>query len=236
MKINLLPAAVLTTIGLSAMGPIVQAATYPSELQGISDVNASVILGEDGGPSIPPIDPEIPPIDPENPNPNVGPLSIRYISDFNFGDVEVSTEGATVLAQQDVDANGVNFDHMVTVQDFRSDMDRDGWELTVTMANGFIPGSQIKLTPFIHATNADRAGVETPSSELVLNNSAQVFARTTSNQNPADIVSMLMANPDSDGIELFVPGNTPTGDYSTTVTWNLISGPMMPEPEVPEED
>lgn len=231
MKIKLASTIVLTSLGMSLLGSVAQAATYPSATEGMSEVSASVILGDDGGPIIPPIDPEIPnpPVDPENPN--TGPLSLRYVSDVIFGEIEISTESKTVYAKQDTGVGGERFDNIVTVQDFRNDNERDGWELTVMMDNEFIPGSKMKMTPFIHEATAQSLGLETPNKDLILNTSEQVFARTVSTSNPAGIVSMGLANPETEGVELLIPANTPTGDYATTITWNLVAGPLAPESE-----
>lgn len=228
-KIEFVSLAALTIMGVATLNTTVHAQQFPNATTGISEVTTSVVIGDDGGPSIPPINPEDPnpPIESENPNPNVGPLSLRYLSNLHFGEVEVSTVAKTIYAEQDKGISGERFDNLVTVQDFRSDNERDGWELTVTMDSEFIPGSQIKMAPFIHSLTAEELALEIPTGELIINHSAQVFARTISNDNPSGISSMGMANPESNGVELVIPPNTPTGEYVTTLTWNLASGPGM---------
>lgn len=231
MKIKLLSAAILTTMGITALGTVVNAAEYPDATNGISDVNVSVEIGEDGGPTIPPIDPEnpVPPIDPDEGNPNNGPLALRYVSNLVFPSLPVSTERTAVHANQDSNDDGELFDNMVTIQDFRNDTTRDGWELTVKQDTNatFIPGSFITMTPYVHPTIAAQYAIQTPSaSGLQLNSAEQVFASTENQENPAGIVSIGFANPDTDGVELSVPANTPVGDYKTTLTWNLASAPL----------
>ena len=150
MKIKLVSAAILTTMGITALGTVAHAADYPDAKTGISDVNVSVEIGEDGGPIIPPIDPENPepPVDPGPGNPNNGPLSLRYISNLVFPTLSASTETTVVYANQDSNEENEMFDNMVTIQDFRNDTTRDGWELSVKQdTNSFIPGSFITKTP-----------------------------------------------------------------------------------------
>lgn len=230
MKIKLVSAAILTAMGITALGTVAHAADYPDAKTGISDVNVSVEIGEDGGPTIPPIDPENPepPVDPGPGNPHIGELSIRYISNLVFPTLPASTETTVVYADQDRNENDETFDNMVTIQDFRNDANRDGWELSVKQdTNSFIPGSFITMTPYVHPTIAAEYQIQTPSaSGLRLNNAEQVFARTESQENPSGIVSIGFANPGMDGVELSVPANTPVGDYKTTITWNLSSAPL----------
>lgn len=230
MKIKLLSAAILTTMGITGLGTIVNAAEYPGATTGISDVNVSVEIGEDGGPIIPPVDPENPepPVDPGEGNPNNGPLALRYVSDIVFPTLPASTDTTLVYANQDSNENGESFDNMVTIQDFRNDATRDGWELSVKQdTNSFIPGSFITMTPYVHPTIAAEYAIQTPSaSGLQLNSAEQVFARTENQENPAGIVSIGFANPETAGVELSVPANTPVGDYKTTITWNLASAPL----------
>lgn len=145
-----------------------------------------------------------------------------------FPTLPASTETTVVYADQDRNENDETFDNMVTIQDFRNDANRDGWELSVKQdTNSFIPGSFITMTPYVHPTIAAEYQIQTPSaSGLRLNNAEQVFARTESQENPSGIVSIGFANPEMDGVELSVPANTPVGDYKTTITWNLSSAPL----------
>lgn len=226
----LLSTVVLASIGVNLLGMSAQAADFTEATKGTSEVKASVILGEDGGPDIPGIPGEPEPPDPDNPNPNGGPLSIRGLSNIIFSEIEVSTVGVTVYAEKKKHAE-YDFENRITVQDFRNDNERDGWELRVTMDSEFIPGSQMKMTPYIHNSDIDKLALELPNAELVVNNEAKVFARTIDTNNPSGILTMLFANPDTEGVELYVPMNTPTGDYETSLTWELVSEPEVELPE-----
>lgn len=90
---KLVSTVLIGSIGFTTLGGYVSATEYPNPTNGISDVSAQIINGENGGPTIPavnPINPE-PPIDNSNQNGTPGALSIRYISDVNFPDIEIST-------------------------------------------------------------------------------------------------------------------------------------------------
>lgn len=224
---KLVSTVLVGSIGFTTLGGYVSAMEYPNETSGISDVSAQIIIGENGGPTIPsvnPINPE-PPIDNSNQNGTLGALSIRYISDVNFPDIEISTEPVTVFAELDKGIDDEEFDNLVSVQDFRNDNERDGWELTVKMSSDFITGSELTMKPFIQPVVGLEYALIAPNNEILIGESAQVFARTQNNNNPSGIISMNLADPDTDGVKLSIPANTPVGNYSTTLVWNMSTGP-----------
>ena len=225
MKINLLSALVLTGLGMGGLTPIIEAADYNSATEAISDVSATIILGENGGPEIPEI-PGFPPLPEEKlpENPSNGPLSLRYISSIQFGDISISTEDQHISAKEDT--NGAF--PMVTVQDFRGDAERDGWQLLVKQENELLPGAQISLQPSVNGENDME--VEVPSNKIILNEVGQVFAKTKTSANAAGIQSIPMGTVEN-GVELLVPKNTPVGDYTTKISWNLVNGPVAPPEE-----
>lgn len=228
-KVRLFSKWVALFILISLITSVVQATEYEDAKKASSNVKASVILGDDGGPEVPPIDPEMPLTEIEDLNPNHGPLSIRYVPDIIFEKVSISEDDLKVYAKKDTDLSGKKINHLVTIQDFRNENERDGWELMVALDSEFIPGSLMKMTPYIHGNVGIAAHVEVPHSELILNTDEQLFARTRSNENPPAILSMGLTNPRSEvGIELLIPANTTTGSYSTKILWNLISGPAIP--------
>lgn len=227
-KVRLFSKWIALFILISLITSVVQATEYEDAKKAISNVKASVILGDEGGPEVPPINPEMPPTEIEDLNPNHGPLSIRYVPDITFEKVSISEDDLKVYAKKDADLSGNINKHLITIQDFRNENERDGWELMVALDSEFIPGSLVKMTPYIHENVGIAAHVEAPHSELILNTSEQLFARTLSNDNPPAILSMGLTNPSSEvGIEILIPANTATGSYSTKILWNLISGPSM---------
>lgn len=169
-------------------------------------------------PEIPAIDPSEPPASPENVNPDVAGLSIRYASDIHFKSAPFS------ISDQDLFLDSQENQPMVTIQDMRPKSERSGWELLVSQDTSFMNGAEIVMNPFIHQANQDNLLID-PSSELVLNDTPQRFAGTTTNQsNPFGIVSMGM---ESEGkpMRLRVPEKTGIGSYETTVHWQLVTGP-----------
>lgn len=227
MKMKLLSTVLIGSIGFTTIGGYVSATEFTDATNGISEVSAEIKIGENGGPTIPSVNPSNPepPIDNSNQNGIPGELSIRYISDVNFPDIEISTEAVTVFAELDKGIEDEEFDNLVSVQDFRNDDDRDGWELTVKMSSDFISGSELTMNPFIQPAIGVEYALVAPHSEIIIGEEAQVFARTQDHDNPAGIISMNLADPDTDGVKLFIPANTPVGDYSTTLIWNMSTGP-----------
>lgn len=220
MKKTLLSTLVLTGLGMTTLGTVIQAAEYPSATNGISDVTATITIGE--GPEMPPIGPEfpdLPGIDLPT-NPKAGEFGLRYVSDIEFEDIEVSTGNQSVFAKEDT--NGAF--PMAVVQDYRGDDTRDGWQLMVKQEGELFRGAQIKMTPSISSSNM--SNIEVPTSGITLNDSAKVFANTkVESGNPSGIYSIGMGNV-TGGVELIVPANSSVGEYSTQLTWNLVSGPV----------
>lgn len=224
---KLVSTVLVGSIGFTILGGYVSANEYPNSTNGISDVSAQIIIGENGGPAVPSVDPSNPepPIENTNQNGIPGALSIRYISDINFPDIEISTEPVTVFAELDKGIDDEEFDNLVSVQDFRNEDERNGWELTVRMSPGFISGSELTMKPFIHPAVGLEYAVIAPNNEILIGESSQVFARTQNNNNPSGIISMNLVDSDTDGVKLSIPANTPVGNYSTTLVWNMSTGP-----------
>ncbi|CAD5900128.1 WxL domain-containing protein [Carnobacterium maltaromaticum] len=230
MKKTLLSTIVLTGLGMTTLGSVTQAVTYPSATDGISEVNSTITIGDGGGPEVPPIGPgfpELPEIELPT-NPKAGEFGLRYISDIEFGDIEVSTNAQSVFATEDTNKAFP----MIVVQDYRGDDIRDGWQVTIKQETELFRGAEIKMSPSVTADNMPVIAV--PTSGITLNSSAQIFANTKVEAGkPAGIYSIGMGNA-TKGVELVVPANSSVGEYSTKLTWNLVSGPvngLEPEPE-----
>lgn len=223
MKTNkLISILALSVLGTTIMGPTVLATTeYPSATEGLSSVEAEIIMEDN--PIIPPVDPQepIPPIAPGEVNPDRGDgLSIRYVSGLDFGNTEFSSDRQQLTAKPDSGINSeaeeVTFGNMVAIEDIRGT--RDGWTLTVQQTDEFINGATITMNPFVVD---NEFGVTPSNGSLEINTVAQNFA-SASNSGPgmAGITSIGMGD-----VTLDIPENTGVGRYDTTLTWTLISGP-----------
>lgn len=175
---------------------------------------------------IPPIDPNNPnPIDPVIPNPMIEALSLRFVSDLDFGEIPVSTSEQTVYSKPTIDRQGQEIPNMVTVQDMRPENERDNWVLTVKQTNELDQGAKLIMEPFVHKDNKDKFGMIIPNPKLTLNTNAQIFAKSYSSIKEAGIVSLGMDHPENDGTVLELPKNTSVGKIQTMLAWSLVSGP-----------
>lgn len=182
-----------------------------------SDLSLNVIPELE--PDIPAIDPHEPNVIPEETNPNIEGLSLRYVSDFDFGSTGFSA------AEQELSLVEQDQPRMVTVQDMRPRDDRSGWELLVRQETDFMNGAQIIMHPYIHEENQNNYQISA-TSQLILGADAQRFAGTTTTgqPNPAGIVSMGVEREDA-GMKLKIPSRADVGKHSTTLNWELVMGP-----------
>lgn len=68
--------------------------------------------------------------------------------------------------------------------------------------------------------------VEAAEGEVILNTSPKRFAGTmVAEANPSGIVAIGMTTLDSQGVELRVPKGVGVGNHSTTIRWELVTGP-----------
>lgn len=226
LKMKIISASMVTIIGTLLFSQSTLATTYQDDLGATSPV--TVLIEDEDILIIPPIDPEVePPIIPVDPNPEPGALAIRYISSLDFGQVFVDGSEQMINALPDLDSEGMEFSNLVSLRDVRSSTNRDGWTLTVKQDQELLEGSTITMNPYIDASVAERLEVST-GGELTLNSDAQVFARTNTNTNPSGSLSIGMAQP-GESVTLTIPEEEyEAGEYTTTLTWELISGPMAP--------
>lgn len=176
------------------------------------------------------INPDIPAINPDDAgpivpeNPNIGVLSIRYISPLNFGEIPRSRNQQEAHSIPDKDINGNDMPVMVTVQDMRPQNQRDGWELSVKQQDSFIDGAEIIMNPYVHESYSNELGIQVASGPITLNQSSQVFSGTN-NGNPPGIVSLGLSQPADLGVRLRIPSGVGLGSYNTTLEWTLSTGP-----------
>ncbi|WP_317944040.1 WxL domain-containing protein [Carnobacterium maltaromaticum] len=225
MKTKIISASMVTVLGALMFSQSALATTYQDDLNATSPV--TVLIEDEDSLVIPPIDPEGPPIIPIDPNPEPGALAIRYISSLDFGQVFVDGSEQMIRALPDVDTQGAEFSNLVSLRDVRSSTNRDGWTLTVKQDQELLEGSTITMNPYINDLVAERLEVSA-GGEIILNSDAQVFARTNTNTNPSGSLSIGMAQP-GESVALTIPEEEyEAGEYTTTLTWELISGPMAP--------
>lgn len=216
-------ALVATTIlGMGVTTQMVSAVEYNGATNAITDVQAEIKLPDSTEIEIPPVDPDNP-VPPEiETNPDLGDgLAINYVSDLNFGTADFNqTAGQTLFANPD-SVGSDEFSNMVTITDIRNEDTRNGWELTVTQDADLFSGGIIKMNPTVNQANTN--GV-TAVTELSLNNQAQRFA-SANNSNPgqAGTTSIGMGE-----VTLEIPAGTGVGSYDSTLTWNLVDGPVAP--------
>lgn len=184
-------------------------------------VNVSPVIN----PDIPPIDPtDSNPISPENPNPAIEALSLRFVSDIDFNEINVSNSDQRIYSKPTIDMNGQKIPNMVTVQDTRTVDKRDNWNLTVKQSGELMNGARIIMTPYSHSQNKEMFGITISNPVLVITSDCQSFAATDNSKN-AGIFSLGMHEPEAQGVQLEIPANAAVGQYSTTVIWNLVIAP-----------
>lgn len=197
--------------------------SYSALIDGIQLPDIQVQVSPIINPDIPAINPDdAGPIVPENPN--IGALSIRYISPLNFGEIPRSRNQQEAHSILDKDINGNDMPVMVTVQDMRPQNQRDGWELSVKQQDSFIDGAEIIMNPYVHESYSNELGIQVASGPITLNQSSQVFSGTN-NGNPPGIVSLGLTQPADLGVRLRIPSGVGLGSYSTTLEWMLSTGP-----------
>ncbi|CAD5902636.1 exported hypothetical protein [Carnobacterium maltaromaticum] len=184
-------------------------------------VNVSPLIN----PDIPPIDPtDSNPIFPENPNPAIEALSLRFVSDIDFNEINVSNSDQRIYSKPTIDMNGQEIPNMVTVQDTRTVDKRDNWNLTVKQSGELMNGARIIMTPYSHSQNKEMFGIIISNPVLVITSDFQSFAATDNSEN-AGIFSLGMHETEAQGVQLEVPAKAAVGQYSTTLIWNLVSAP-----------
>lgn len=235
-------AIVLSTLGLAA-APAVHAATA-----GTYGSTGKIGFTQDTDPTNP-VDPTDPtkPIDPTDPAkpPMAGPLSIDYVSTFDFGSQKVSGDDKTYYAAPVTDKNGVTTANYLQVTDKRGS--NAGWGLRVKQEKQFndqtadLDGAQLKMgTQTLNSKNIMGDGSTTPG-----------IVSSTLKMTPGSDVDVLSAQKGqgmgtwtdafgkyTDGsatdtstkaVSLEVPGNSAKNvgsTYTTDLTWTLTDASL----------
>lgn len=182
-----------------------------------------------------PIDPNLPanPDDPGNKGTGAeGPLTIDYVSNFDFGVRAISSkdENYTLSSKDGKNNQQTPF---IQVTDSRGTL--SGWSLTAKISDfkaknndgSIISGASLTIHPTNDtATGAYNNKTTPPSTQTV------EFKATNTTENVMDATSgqgggtwLNLINPDK--TSLFIPGGSArSGSYEATITWSLASGPQ----------
>ncbi|MDK1725974.1 WxL domain-containing protein [Dellaglioa algida] len=239
-------AIVLSTLGLAA-APAVHAADAPHTESYKSTGKIGFVQNTDPTDPTGPTDPTNPikPVDPVNPG-TAGPLSIDYVSNFDFGSSnKVSGDDMTYYAAPvkatDKDGKDVTVANYLQVTDKRGT--NIGWKLSVKQEKQFNDGKAdldgAKLQMATQTLNSKNMDLNNPSNIPAIDNATMAMT-------PGSDVKVLTAGKDqgmgtwtdafgvydadaakdtaSKAVSLEVPGNSAknTGSsYTTDLTWTL---------------
>lgn len=197
---------------------------YHAVIDGVQLSDIYVQVSPLVNPDIPPINPEDLNPEPENPNTNEGALGIRYVSSLNFGEIKRKKKQQEIFSIPPKNIHGNEYSEMVTVQDMRSENQREGWLLTVSQLDEFMDGAEIIMDPYVHESYSNELGIQVAPDFITLNQSSQVFSWLDNGNSPS-IVSLGLTQPADLGVRLRVPSGIGLGSYSTTLEWALSTGP-----------
>jgi hypothetical protein len=231
-KISLLATSALAVLELGTTAPTVAHA---------ADSTASVIFQPNTKPTNP-VDPENPdnPFTPDKPATGEnGPLSIDYVSDFNFGTQDITTKDATYSAAltSGKDSSGAPVTKPNYVQITDNTGSSLGWSLNVKqvaqLASGAnaLQGAQISLANLEAVTNSASNAVA-PTVAGGINLIPGTVAKVTTadaNQGEGTWVTRFGkdATEGASAVSLSVPGASvkKAATYTSTLQWTLSSTP-----------
>lgn len=251
---------IITAASLSIFASI-QTAAYAQEQVYPSEGDVGFIAGSEITPPVDPNDPDpnkparpIDPTDPDGPRPGTtGPLSIDYISNFDFGQQEITNKDRTYYARAqryfDTDYLSPNY---VQVTDTRGEY--TGWQLLVRQTNQFyaekatkyhtLTGARITLSnPESDSVSDSQAPELNPQIALEGDNRSNVVMQASENAGigtwvnrwgnvewvkEKDQENNVNEIPVVKAVKLFLPGETPKEavNYSTNLVWTLTSSPI----------
>jgi len=222
------------SIGTLVLGAVAPVTALAADNR-VEDSNATVTFKENNTGPTDPVDPENPDI--PGPNPGTGekgPLSIDYVSDFDFGTHDIPTADTTYTA---LDDNGVA--NYVQVTDQRAGTPK-GWSLTVSQKGQFTDGTDQLTGAAITIGNGD---TRTPTNNYPESNKT---VTSTTNANLAlnpDGTTLNVMNAKAGGgsgtwvdafgtkgsstVKLMGPAaaHPNATKYNTTLTWSLADTP-----------
>ncbi|WP_286138245.1 WxL domain-containing protein [Bacillus sp. AFS055030] len=194
-----------------------------------------------------PVDPTNPtnPVEPVNPTDPNNPhepgtkssLSIDYVSNFNFGEHEISGSNEVYTAQLDQvkqtsDGSVIQVPNFIQVTDHRRA--KTGWKLSVQQneqfksGNNELSGAVLKLTdPILNSTTDEQYKPVAKTVTLVPGGGAQDVAFADEGKGFGTWTISYGLN--SSNVTLFVPGGAYKevgAKYKTTLTWTLADTPL----------
>lgn len=214
-----------------------------SALSGIqTNITVPVTVVESSVSPVDPLDP-VTEVDPENtpelPE-NQGPLSIDFVSSFNFSSQAISVHDKTYYAQSQrlLNEDGTVNEteerpNYIQVSDRRPASERNGWQLAVTQKEQFsteagkeLAGAQLQLSnqQVIGAQNTDAPSLQLTNPLSLIPGNKRTLIRAEGTEGMRTWIYRFGDENTADkSVALEVPkGATPDADsYSTTLIWEL---------------
>ncbi|WP_165347061.1 WxL domain-containing protein [Gottfriedia acidiceleris] len=219
-----------------------------TDVAGNTSTETNVTVTAESKKPVDPTDPTNPvgpvnPTDPEDPHEQgtKTALSIDYVSNFRFGEQEISGHNKVYTAQLDTVKQASN-NSIIQVPNFIQVTDQrrtnTGWKLTVQQngqfksGNNEITGAELKLNnPFLNSSTAEQFKPEANTVTLDPNGAPQdvAFADQGKGLGTWTIAYGQNRTEGSTSVTLFVPGaaNKVAGaQYKTSLTWTLSDTPL----------
>lgn len=229
------------SVGTLVLGAVAPVTVLAAESR-VENSTATATFTEDNTNPVDPVDPGNPtdPTDPEIPGTGeTGPLTIDYVSNFDFGTHPIPTSDTTYTAKDSTKADGTEFANYVQVSDRRAGTPK-GWSLTVSENAQFkdTTGSELSGAALNLGVGTDK----TASTQYPASNDTVDSTTTTTALAPDGSTTSVM-DADAGGgsgtwldvfgekgastVKLMVPAAAhPNADsYSTTLTWSLADTP-----------
>ncbi|AMV60205.1 extracellular protein [Pediococcus damnosus] len=228
------------SIGTLVLGAVAPVTAFAAESR-IEQSTATAAFKENTVDPVDPVDPTNPtdPTDPEIPGTGeTGPLTIDYVSSFDFGTHNIPTADATYTAADAKKGDGTAIPNYVQVSDRRAGTPK-GWSLTVKEEKQFVDttGSELSGAALSLGTSQKQAAsVGYPTSNDTVTSTttdtALVPGATTSVMK-ADVGGGagtwvdVFGEAGASSVKLMVPAAAhPNADsYSTKLTWTLADTP-----------
>lgn len=237
-KLALIGAVTLSTVSVGT-------SAFAAEKDGGNLKSKAFIKFEKNTDEVNVVNPENPdetvePIDPDKKGTN-GPLSIDYVSNFNFDIKKASGNNETYFAKLDkvkkkADGSVIDVPNYVQVTDNRGT--NAGWHLTVKQDGQFKTADNKELDNAVltlkNSTLKSVAGSDAPTAEKLVtlnpNGDASDLIDAKVNQGMGTWVNAFGkdAVEAEKSIELSVPGKTKKeqAEYTTSLTWELTDAPL----------
>ncbi|MGG0175292.1 WxL domain-containing protein [Gottfriedia acidiceleris] len=219
-----------------------------TDVAGNTSAESNITVTAESKNPVDPTDPTNPvgpvnPTDPEDPHEpgTKSALSIDYISNFRFGEQEISGQNKVYTAQLDSVKQASN-DSIIQVPNFIQVTDQrrtnTGWKLTVQQNGQFksgsneLTGAELKLTnPFLNSSTAVQYKPEANTVILDPNGAPQdvAFADQGKGHGTWTIAYGQNKAEGATSITLFVPGaayKVADAQYKTSLTWTLSDTPL----------